>query len=107
MVVVMDLYSGRIVGWHLDKRVTTDLVSVAIMRAYKWRRPKRGIVFHSDRDSQYTSRRFKNLLNSNGILSSMGSVGACWDIAVAEQFFGSLKHDWVLKVHQPTCENIK
>lgn len=107
LAVVMDLYSRRIVGWHIDKRMTTDLVSKALMRAYNLRQPKRGIVFHSDRGSQYTSKRFRKLLSSYGIRSSMGSVGACWDNAVVERFFGSLKHDWILKVHQPTRENMK
>jgi len=107
LAVVMDLYSRRIVGWHIDKRMTTDLVSKAMMRAYNLRQPKRGIVFHSDRGSQYTSKRFRKLLSSYGIRSSMGSVGACWDNAVVERFFGSLKHDWIFKVHQSTRENMK
>jgi len=107
LAVVMDLYSRRIIGWHIDKRMTTDLVSKAMVRAYNLRQPKRGIVFHSDRGSQYTSKRFRNLLSGYGIRSSMGSVGACWDNAVVERFFGSLKHDWILKVHQPTRENMK
>lgn len=107
LAVVMDLYSRRIVGWHIDKRMTTDLVSKALMKAYNLRQPKRGLVFHSDRGSQYTSKRFRKLLLSYRIRSSMGSVGACWDNAVVERFFGSLKHDWILKVHQSTREHIK
>lgn len=107
LAIVMDLYSRRIVGWHIDKRMTTDLVSRAMMRAYNLRQPKRGLVFHSDRGSQYTSKRFRKLLSGYGIRSSMGGVGACWDNAVVERFFGSLKHDWILKVHQPTREHMK
>ena len=107
LAVVMDLYSRRIVGWHIDKRMTTDLVNKAMIKAYNLRQPKRGLVFHSDRGSQYTSKRFRKLLSNYGIRSSMGSVGACWDNAVVERFFGSLKHDWILKVHQPTREHIK
>jgi putative transposase len=64
-------------------------------------------VFHSDRGSQYTSRRFRKLLDKKGLRSSMGDVGACWDNAVVERFFGSLKHDWILKVHQPTRKHMK
>jgi putative transposase len=56
---------------------------------------------------QYTSKRFQKLLSAYDIRSSMGHVGACWDNAVVERFFGSLKHDWVLKVHQPTREHMK
>ena len=107
LAIVMDLYSRRIVGWHLDKRMTTDLVSKAMMKAYNLRQPRKGLVFHSDRGSQYTSKRYRNLLANYGIRASMGDVGACWDNAVVERFFGSLKHDWLLKVPQPTRENMK
>ena len=107
LVIVMDLYSRRIVGWHLDKRMTTNLVSKAMMKAYNLRQPRKGLVFHSDRGSQYTSKRYRNLLANYGIRASMGDVGACWDNAVVERFFGSLKHDWLLKVPQPTRENMK
>ena len=107
LAVVMDLFSRRIVGWHIDKRMTTDLVSKALIKAYNLRQPGRGLVFHSDRGSQYTSKRYKKLLSSYGIRSSMGDVGACWDNAVVERFFGSLKHDWILKVHQPTRDHMR
>jgi putative transposase len=107
LAVVMDLYSRRIVGWHIDKRMTTDLVSKALMKAYNLRQPARGLVFHSDRGSQYTSKQFGRLLSNYGIRASMGDVGACWDNAVVERFFGSLKHDWIFNVAQPTREFMK
>jgi Transposase and inactivated derivatives len=107
LAIVMDLYSRRIVGWHIDKRMTTDLVSKALIKAYNLRQPPAGLVFHSDRGSQYTSKRFRKLLSGYGIRSSMGDVGACWDNAVVERFFGSLKHDWIFKVAQPTREHMK
>ena len=62
LAVVMDLYSRRIVGWHIDKRMTTDLISKALIKAYNLRQPARGLVFHSDRGSQYTSKQFGRLL---------------------------------------------
>ncbi len=102
LAVVMDLYSRRIVGWHIDKHMTTDLVSNAMMKACHLRQPPKGLVFHSDRGAQYTSKDYQELLLSYGIRASMGDVGACWDNAVVERFFGSLKHDWLLKVPQPT-----
>ena len=102
LAVVMDLFSRRIVGWALDTRMTTDLVAKALTQAYSVRQPKRGLVFHSDRGSQYTSYRYRKLLARLGMRASMGDVGACWDNAVVERFFGSLKHDWILKVPQPT-----
>lgn len=107
LAIVMDLYSRRIVGWHIDKRMTADLVSKALMKAYNLRQPEKGLVFHSDRGSQYTSKRYSRLLTSYGIRASMGDVGACWDNAVVERFFGSLKHDWVLKIAQPTRKQMK
>lgn len=107
LAIVMDLYSRRIVGWHIDKRMTTDLVSKAMMKAYNLRQPPKGLVFHSDRGSQYTSKYYRKLLANYGIRASMGDVGACWDNAVVARFFGSLKHDWLLKVPQPTCEHMR
>lgn len=107
LAVVMDLFSRRIVGWHIDKRMTTDLVIKALKKAYNLRQPSKGLVFHSDRGSQYTSKRFRHLLNGLGLRASMGDVGACWDNAVVERFFGSLKHDWILKVNQPTRAHMR
>ena len=107
LAVIMDLFSRRIVGWHIDKRMTTDLVSKALMKAYNLRQPSKGCVFHSDRGSQYTSKHYRKLLTSYNMRASMGDVGACWDNAVVERFFGSLKHDWILKIHQPTRTKMK
>lgn len=107
LAIVMDLYSRRIVGWHIDKRMTTDLVSKALIKAYNLRQPPAGLVFHSDRGSQYTSKRFRKLISSYKMRASMGDVGACWDNAVVERFFGSLKHDWIFKIAQPTREHMK
>ena len=107
LAIVMDLFSRRIVGWHIDKRMTTDLIYKAMVKAYNLRQPPKGLVFHSDRGSQYTSKRYRKLLASYGIRASMGDVGACWDNAVVERFFGSLKHDWIFKVAQPTREFMK
>lgn len=107
LAIIMDLFSRRIVGWHIDQRMTTDLVSKAMIKAHNLRRPGKGLVFHSDRGSQYTSKHYRKLLDGYGIRASMGDVGACWDNAVVERFFGSLKHDWILKVHQPTRDHMK
>ena len=70
------------------------------MRAINLRRLNKGVMFHSDRGSQYTSRRFRKLLDKKGLRSSMGAVSACWDAAVIERFFGSLIRDWILKAPQ-------
>jgi putative transposase len=107
LAIVMDLFSRRIVGWYIDKRMTTDLISKAMIKAYNLRQPPKGLVFHSDRGSQYTSKRYRKLLTGYGIRASMGDVGACWDNAVVERFFGSLKHDWIFKIAQPTRNHMK
>jgi putative transposase len=107
LAIVMDLYSRRIVGWYASKRMTTDLICRAMIMAYNLRQPPTGLVFHSDRGSQYTSKRYRKLLKTYSIRSSMGDVGACWDNAVVERFFGSLKHDWVFKIAQPTREHMR
>ena len=82
LAVVMDLYSRRIVGWAIDKTMTTSLVLRALIMAYNLRRPSKGLVFHSDRGSQYTSARYRKQLSRFGMRASMGDVGACWDNAV-------------------------
>jgi len=107
LAIVMDLYSRRIVGWHISKRMTRDLVEKAFVKAHNLRKPPKGVVFHSDRGSQYTSGDFRLLLESLDCRASMGDVGACWDNAVVERFFGSLKHDWLFKVPQPTRAHMR
>lgn len=107
LAIVMDLFSRRIVGWHIDARMTTDLICKAMIKAVNLRQPPKGLVFHSDRGSQYTSQRYGKLLKSYNLRASMGDVGACWDNAVVERFFGSLKHDWIFKVTQPTRDHMK
>jgi putative transposase len=107
LAIVMDLYSRKIIGWHISKRMTTDLIIRAMKMAINIRQPPKGLIFHSDRGSQYTSKRFSKLLNKSGIKASMSGKGACWDNAVVERFFGSLKNEWLLKVFHLTRESMK
>ena len=107
LAVVMDLYSRRIVGWHISKRMTSELVEKALSQAFWTRKPAEGLIFHSDRGSQYTSSSFRKLTKRYRMRASMGDVGACWDNAVVERFFGSLKHDWIFKVHQRTRDQMR
>lgn len=76
----------------------TLLICKAMIKAVNLRQSPKDLVFHNDRGSQYTSKRFRNLLEDYGIRSSMGDVGACWDNAVVERFFESLTHDGTFKV---------
>jgi putative transposase len=73
--------------------MTVDLVERAMQMALNLRQPAKGLIFHSDRGSQYTSHRFQKQLNDNNIIASMSGCGACWDNAVVERFFGSLKNE--------------
>lgn len=107
LAVVMDQYSRLIVDWAMDHRMMTSLISRALIKAYNLRRPAKGLVFHSDQGSQCTSKRYRDLLSGYGVRASMGDVGVCWGNAVVERFFGSLKHDWILKVHQPTRDHMR
>lgn len=82
LAIAMDLYSRRIVGWYISKRMTTDLICKTMMMAYNLRQPPKGLVFHSDRGSQYTSKHYRMLLDDFGMRASMGDLGACWDNAI-------------------------
>ena len=95
LAVVIDLYSRRVVGWSINKRMTKQLVTNALLMAIWRRKPAPGLIFHSDRGSQYCSNDFQRLLKTHGIRSSMSRKGDCWDNAVAESFFGTLKLELV------------
>jgi putative transposase len=107
LAVVIDLFSRQVVGWSLNRRMTTTLIMDALRMAI-WRRlPARGLVFHSDRGSQYCSNDFRKMLKSHGMVSSMSRKGNCWDNAVAESFFGSLKTERVFFTNYTTRENAR
>jgi putative transposase len=90
---VMDLYSRRIVGWSMRPDLEAELVVDALEMAIARRRPKPGLVHHSDQGSQYVSLRFGERCREIGIHRSMGSKGDCFDNAVAESFFATLEKD--------------
>jgi putative transposase len=97
LAVVIDLFSRRIVGWSLREQITSELVIDALRMAWFLRRPNRktgseaGLIFHSDRGSQYASHEFNQVLKECGITPSMSRKGNCWDNACSETLFGSLK----------------
>ena len=107
LAIVMDLYCRKVISWEMSKRMTVDLVERAMQMAITLRWPADGVIFHSDRDSQYTSKRFDRLLKKRCIQASMSDVGPCWDNAVVERFFGSLKNEWLLKVYHLTRQTMK
>lgn len=95
LAVVIDLYSRKVVGWSMSTRMKAQLVCDALTMALWRRKPKAGLIHHSDRGSQYASKAFRQLLKKHGIQGSMSRKGNCWDNAVAESFFGSLKQERV------------
>ena len=95
LAVVIDLCSRKVVGWSTNKKMKAKLVCDALKMALWQRRPKPGLIHHSDRGSQYASDDFRALLKDNEIVGSMSRKGNCWDNAVAESFFGSLKQERV------------
>ena len=95
LATVIDLYSRRIVGWSMDDNMKTSLVNDALNMALISRKPPKGLIWHTDRGSQYASYAHKDLLNQHGIKQSMSRKGNCWDNAVAESFFHTLKTELV------------
>lgn len=91
LAVIVDLFSRQVVGWSLDKMMTKELVNSALKQAFFRRKPGKGLIFHSDRGSQYCSKEFRNYLAQYGMLQSQSRKANCWDNAVVESFFHSLK----------------
>ncbi|WP_081603811.1 DDE-type integrase/transposase/recombinase [Gluconobacter thailandicus] len=89
--VVLDLFSRRVIGWNLEVHMTADLATTALQRAIALRQPPPGCIHHADRDSQYCSEAYRQLLSAHGFFVSMSRKGNCWDSAVAESFFKTLK----------------
>jgi putative transposase len=95
LAMVLDLHTRQIVGWAMRERMTEDLVIDALRMAWFRRRPKPGVIFHSDRGSQFCSQAFRAELGKYGMLASMSRKGNCWDNAPSESFFNSLKNERV------------
>lgn len=95
LAAVLDIYSRKIVGWAMGDRITTELISDALNMAICRRRPGIGLIHHSDRGCQYASNDYQKLLKKNHMISSMSRKGNCWDNAVMESFFHTLKTELV------------
>lgn len=95
LAVILDLFSRKVVGWCLRERMTSELVCDALDAAVRAREPAPDLVFHSDRGSQYASRAFRRRLWRYRMCQSMSRKGDCWDNAVSESFFASLKKELV------------
>jgi putative transposase len=95
LATILDLYARRIVGWAMSERMTSDLSVSALKMALQQRQPTAGLIHHSDRGSQYTDQVYQALLKDFGIRASMNGVGAWYDNAPMESFFGTLKSEWL------------
>lgn len=91
--VVLDLFSRRVVGWSITNHMREEMVHDALLMAIGRRRPESKLMHHSDRGCQYASKEYRDLLEYHGISISMSRKGNCWDNAVMERFFGSLKSE--------------
>lgn len=95
LAVVLDLFSRKVVGWAMSEQMNTALVEAALHMALQGRQPTEVLLHHSDQGSQYTSAAYQSCLNNANIQISMSRVGNCYDNAVVESFFGTLKAECV------------
>lgn len=91
LATVLDLYSRKIVGWSMSDRLTSDLAQQALQHAIDARLPQSGLIVHSDRGKEYYASEYQQLLKRYGLICSMSKRGDCYDNAVMESFFHSLK----------------
>lgn len=106
LAIVLDVFSRRIVGWAMDNHLRTELVLAAIERAFAQRHPQQ-VIHHSDHGCQYTSIAFGKRCDELGIRPSMGSIGDCFDNAMAESFFASLECELLDQRHFKTQQEAK
>jgi putative transposase len=95
LAIVMDLHSRRIIGWAFAMQADAELIIRALDQARERRQASDGVMFHSDQGCQYTSDRFVGHLKQHKMVQSMSRKGNCWDNAVVERFFRSLKSEWI------------
>jgi putative transposase len=107
LAAVQDLYSRRIVGWSMADHLRAELVIDALQMAVARREPETGLVIHSDQGSQYVSLAFGQAARQAGIARSMGSRGDCWDNAVAESFFATLKKELIRRRSWPVKAELR
>ena len=95
LAVVIDLFSRKVVGWSMNKRMKASLVNDALLMALWKRKPKEELIWHTDRGSQYASDSHRAILKEHHIIQSMSRKGNCWDNAVSESFFHTLKTELI------------
>ena len=104
LAAVLDVYSRKVVGWAMDKHMEQGLVACALQMAATHRRPASGLLHHSDRGSQYAAHDYQRLLASHAMICSMSRVGDCYDNAMMESFFSTLKAECATDVYNSRSE---
>jgi transposase InsO family protein len=107
LAVILDAYSRKVVGWAMADHLRTELATDALEMALTSRRPKHGLIHHTDRGAQYTSTAYGDLLTAHQARQSVGQPGTCWDNAVAESFFATLKNELIYRHSWPTRQHAK
>ena len=107
LAAVIDLYNRAVVGWATAAQMRTELASEALEMAVGRCRPGPGLIHHSDRGSQYAAHAYQEQLRRHGIVASMSRKGDCWDNAVMERFFGTLKSEWTAHQHYASREEAR
>lgn len=107
LAAIIDLYSRMVVGWSMSSTITKRLVIDALLMAVDKRKPAKDLLFHSDQGSQYTSKNYQFLLNTKSIISSMSHKGCCYDNAVSESFFSSLKRELLIDTSQHSAQQAR
>jgi putative transposase len=107
LAVVLDLFSRQVVGWSMQDRIHSDLVLQALLMAVWRRKPRAGLILHSDQGSQFTGHEWQTFLAAHGIVCSMSRRGNCYDNAVAESFFQLLKRERIRRKSYPTREKAR
>jgi putative transposase len=107
LATVIDLASRKVVGWAIADHMRSELVEDALSVAFANRAPQRGVIFHSDRGRQYTGHDFAALARANGVVLSVGHKGECWDNAVAESFFATIKRELIDTRAWPTRAGLR
>lgn len=107
LAIVLDVYSRKIVGWSMSERMTRHLVMSALAMAYWQRKPEPGLIHHSDRGSQYASYDYQDMLKDFGMVCSMSKSGDCYDNAITETVFHSLKMELIFDTYFATRAEAK
>ena len=107
LATVIDLASRKVVGWAIADHMRSELVTDALSLAFANRAPHEGVIFHSDRGRQYTGHDFAELARANGVALSVGRKGECWDNAVAESFFATIKRELIDSRSWPTRAGLR